>query len=854
MFQQQIWALLTAMMLASALVIGLTMGLSASFPQPAPPPAVALPQTGVIELLPHQDYVDWYLTSTTKAATPDAVYFGAYKMEPVDDQLYIGFGTARPAETGGSLLAVSNGSVITAVVELDEEGFIDMQAVNGTLYIPGPDPTYGDGWNLGNFYVQAPGQPITKHRNLPDVIHTWGSWFDVENDVLYAAVSSHLGDNATWTGEIFNSTNQSADWTRIGNYQDGLGHYRTYDVIGFDDKLYAVWNDVHRIAGSECGLTMSADGGLTWTRITTIAVHKLACRPRLHVWDDKVLALSYDQDSLLTIDVTGTLTSYPLTGYRVPAWSYNYLANDAAGYLYTIAEYGQIIRTKNLIDWELMAYTGLDLFTIAYWPYHDWLVLGERGNGRLWKIEDLTNAEPLIAQYIVLMVADGWGANHIAAAAGYSGSPPPYDAWPRYWISTHADGGSYDPELIWSDFNHALTGATDSAAAATALYTGEKTANGRVSVNSAGNERLRTLSERAQEMGKATGVVSSVYVSHATPGAWMAHNDSRLNGYAIADEGFWGDPNTTGTITDHIRYGGGHGPTQPQDVIIGSGHPGWQGSTFVNTAMRDKLAGESGQPDAFVFVERLAGSPDGGQRLLTAANLTSTTRLAGLFGGTGGNLDYRLADGSGHSPENPTLAEMTEAALTVLSRNPNGFVLLVEGGAIDWAGHSNNMDQMVGEMLGFNEAVEAVIAWVDDPDNGSGWDNTLVIVTGDHETGYLTAAPNQFPDVPLGPVNASTIALEKVIAGTNRRASWDDLNNNNVIDPGETVYWAWNSGGHSNILVPLYARGTGAGQIAAYTTSSDLVRGAFLDNTDVFRVIDNAFRTYRIFIPMCVRA
>src|SRR4030043_819028 len=113
--------------------------------------------------------------------------------------------------------------------------------------------------------------------------------------------------------------------------------------------------------------------------------------------------------------------------------------------------------------------------------------------------------------------------------------------------------------------------------------------------------------------------------------------------------------------------------------------------------------------------------------------------------------------------ENPTLSESTVAALTVLEKNFNGFVLIVEGGAVDWAAHSNNMDLMIGEMIDFNEAVQTVINWVNDTTNGSHWGNTLVIVTGDHECGYLTAGPGEFQNEELGEGSVTTLGLEKIV-------------------------------------------------------------------------------------------
>jgi alkaline phosphatase len=448
-------------------------------------------------------------------------------------------------------------------------------------------------------------------------------------------------------------------------------------------------------------------------------------------------------------------------------------------------------------------------------------------------------ANCLSARNVILMIGDGMGSKQIEAGDKYTSKTAIYENWDNYWMSTYPEGGEYDPNQAWSNFAYVKQGVTDSAAAATALYTGVKTGNGRMNVSADGQTRLYTIGEKAHQLGRAAGAVSTVYISHATPGAWLAHNDSRTNGFAIADESLWGDPDTTGLSSD-TNYGGAHGSTlPPADVLIGAGHPDWNGSIYVNQTQRDKLAAESGMPGAFNYVERISGSPDGGTRLLAAANDPNTFRLAGLFGGNGGNMEYRLANGSGYQPENPTLADMTIAALTVLNRNPDGFVLMVEGGAIDWAAHNNNMDQMIGEQIGFNNAVQAVANWVDDPDNGSSWNNTLVIVTGDHETGYLTAAPGVFPTATLGTITTDTLKLEKTIAdGSGLRASWQDDNQNDLIDPGESVYWAWNSKTHTNSLIRLFAKGSGADLFLSYLTGDDPVRGAYLDNTDVFKVMD----------------
>ena len=430
------------------------------------------------------------------------------------------------------------------------------------------------------------------------------------------------------------------------------------------------------------------------------------------------------------------------------------------------------------------------------------------------------------AKHIILMIADGRGPQHNTAKNDYTGTIPTYQSdsqWIPYWMSTFPYGGSYDATQAWTNFNYVATGATDSAASASAIYSGSKTNIGRANVSYDGSERFYTIGEKAKSLGKGTGVVTTVPISDATPGVFCAHNDSRANTYAIADECLFGDPNTTGTIASDPKYDGGHGSTLPTiDVIIGDGRYG-----YVNDAIRNKLTLESGQPGKHVFVKRETGI-DGGDALWSAANNPAALKLAGLF-------DHIYRHDPSYSTENPTLAESALAALAVLQKNPNGFLLVVEGGAVDWASHSNNMDLMVGELIDFDEAVDAVIDWVNT--NDPTWANTLVIVTSDHETGYLTPRPGIFQDQPLGEVSDSTLDLEKIITNSGgRRASWLDADRDSVIDSGELVYWAWNSGVHTNTLIPLYARGIGADLFDWYATSYDHVRGAYLDNTNIFSV------------------
>ena len=268
------------------------------------------------------------------------------------------------------------------------------------------------------------------------------------------------------------------------------------------------------------------------------------------------------------------------------------------------------------------------------------------------------------AKYIILFIGDGWGPKHVEAVNKYTGTTPLYQSsslWVKYMVSTFPEGGSYNTTQAWNDFNYVNTtpGTQDSACTASSLYSGSKTSIGRMSVSSNGSARLFTIGERAKELGKTVGSISSVNVSHATPGAWVAHNDSRLNTYAIADEGFFGDPNTTGTEATDAKYGGGHGPTMPPaDVNIGA-----RGTNYVSSQILTKLRTESGQAGKHVLVERQTGV-GGGNALMSAANNSSTLKLAGLF-----DHVYHNANGSGYNFENPTLSESVLAAIEVLGRD-----------------------------------------------------------------------------------------------------------------------------------------------------------------------------------------
>jgi alkaline phosphatase len=383
-----------------------------------------------------------------------------------------------------------------------------------------------------------------------------------------------------------------------------------------------------------------------------------------------------------------------------------------------------------------------------------------------------------------------------------------------YMAYTQTDpcfGHGYDSELAWSDFEYVNNCATDSAAAATAMSTGVKTYSGAIGVDLDQN-LLDTVLEFAEDRGKATGVVSSVEFSHATPAAFVAHNDNRNNYEKIAQE----------MIYDSAV-----------DVIMGAGHPWFDAdgkkqpeaspNTFIyvggERTWEDLVAGTAGGDadgdgiyDSWTLIQEraqfqaLATGPTP-KRVIGVPQVYQTLQQQRSGDRFEGPYVEPLIDTV------PTLEEMTMAALNILDDDPDGLFLMVEGGAVDWASHGNQSGRMIEEQIDFERSVEAVVDWVK---KNSNWGETLLIVTGDHETGYLTG-PGSDPTDP----------------------TWEPIVNNGV---GNLPGMEWHSGSHTNSLMVVSAKGDAARMLKRYADKDDPVRGPYVDNTELaivmFRVMD----------------
>lgn len=414
------------------------------------------------------------------------------------------------------------------------------------------------------------------------------------------------------------------------------------------------------------------------------------------------------------------------------------------------------------------------------------------------------------ASSVILFIGDGMGFNTVEAASLYKYGEPDrlvFQGFPvRLAASTYpADGIPYDPKLAWSEFEYVREGATDSAASGTALATGHKTRNGVVGLGPDG-ERLQNVRELAETLGRSTGVVTSVTFSHATPACFAAHNPSRGDYEGIAREMLVeGDA----------------------EVVMGCGHPWFDGdgvrraqpggfgsvggpelySRLVAGTLEVADCDGDGVPDPWTVVD----SREGFQRL---ARGRTPKRVLGIAPVASTLQQGRSGDAKADAYQVPfvrsvpTLAEMTRAALNVLDEDPDGFFLMVEGGAIDWAAHANQPGRVIEETIDFERAVEAAVGWVEE---NSSWHKTLIIVTSDHETGHIWGPGS-------GPY-------------------WEPLHGRGL---GRMPLFAFYSGGHTNSLVPVYAIGAGAALLEEKVRGFDPMWGRYVDNTDIACVIREA--------------
>ena len=344
---------------------------------------------------------------------------------------------------------------------------------------------------------------------------------------------------------------------------------------------------------------------------------------------------------------------------------------------------------------------------------------------------------------------------------------------------------------------------TDSAASGTALATGVKTANGNISMAEDDETVLPTSMELAREKGKATGILSSVYLCDATPGVWVAHAPRRSCSTIIPQQ------------IDACP-----------DVFLGPG----------GTEYRRGGKGKKAFDLVAEFVENCDYEEVTNAAELAAAQAPND-RLIGLWSGYS---MYEIDRQNDPGSNVPTLAEMTAKAIEVLSRDPDGFFLVVEGGGIDWMAHNRDIAGTARDVVAFDDAVAVAYNFA------SADGDTLVVVTADHETGGLQvggspdaefiAGVTASTDLMYGLINRDGESAEDVLATyagvtdltqaeKDAIDAYGEMGISDALSLRANVTWGWSGrdeGSHTATEVPVFAFGPGSGPFEGSIDNTDI--------------------------------
>ncbi len=329
---------------------------------------------------------------------------------------------------------------------------------------------------------------------------------------------------------------------------------------------------------------------------------------------------------------------------------------------------------------------------------------------------------------IILLIGDGMGPQQLGLLFTYAKLAPNSIYMGK---STGIEKMMNEGKTFLSLTSPADKIVVDSACSATQLATGFVSGSEMVGINREGN-RVTTVLELAKQKGKSTGLVSDTRLTHATPAAFAAHQPHRSleNEIAIQMLVSGADVMLSGGLRHWIPQKAAQDSDTKKALLEITG-----GALSLKSKREDTRnllleAKEKGYSLAFT------------QEQMTKVH---SGKLLGLFsqGGMMDGIRYTQLNKGNSTSQEPSLKEMTFKALELLSKNPKGFFLMVEGGQIDWAGHNNDTGTMLHEMLKFDEAVEAVYEWA------SLRSDTAVILTADHETGSFGFSYSRYK-VPAG--------------------------------------------------------------------------------------------------------
>ena len=319
------------------------------------------------------------------------------------------------------------------------------------------------------------------------------------------------------------------------------------------------------------------------------------------------------------------------------------------------------------------------------------------------QVSALASSDLESPKYVFLFIGDGMSYPQIQATADYLGALAD-DDYMQAEPSLDDNGGAVlDGPVALNFMNFEAAGsavtydsnsfAPDSASTATSISTGHKTYSGSINVDETGTVEYETISEKLHEqLGWEVGVISSVNLNHATPAAFYAHQASRGDYYEIGEE----------LVESGFEYFAGGGLLDPDN--------GGESDNLYD------LAEEAGYTVSMDYA--------------THDTVTADDKVV--------LIDEYLADSDAMAYEIDrtddmwSLADYVEKGIDVLM-NDTGFFMMCEGGKIDWACHANDAATTIHDTMAFSDAVQVAIDFAEEHP-----EETLILVTGDHETGGLT--------------------------------------------------------------------------------------------------------------------
>jgi len=314
---------------------------------------------------------------------------------------------------------------------------------------------------------------------------------------------------------------------------------------------------------------------------------------------------------------------------------------------------------------------------------------------------------------VILMIGDGMGPGQMGLLEEYARKAPNSIYKGRDTaFKTIIDNGVLGMSL--HSPSHALV--VDSACSASHLASGVDSPSESIGLDINGDP-VDSVLEIAKRLGKATGLVSDTRLTHATPAAFASHQRHRSLESKIAEDML--ETRVDVMLSGGLRY---WIPKSANDK--GDLYKKLMKQTGGNIKIKSKRKDEK---------NLLAEANSAGYAVIHTKDSLKNAKgdkLLGLFSYSGmqNGIAYSNSKDSAERTM-PSLKEMTMKALDVLSQDPDGFFLMVEGGQIDWSAHNNDAGTMLHEMLKFDETIQYVYEWIKDRND------TLLVVTADHETG-----------------------------------------------------------------------------------------------------------------------